>query len=361
MYYNRRRVKEHNSLKTMLLMGVCLVIAVAMLFTNVRTSLLKNSYLYIKAIETSIPYFGTSVQADNNSFKNISLRDSIYDKISSDIVSPSKLLSAEIPFLNIGSDEKEYEENFATINPFNLSDAAVAKINPEELQQQQGQQPENQTPVKVSAAFNPNLKKQLNESKPEILIYHTHTTEAYKPAGADSTEEQYSVVGVGTQLEKELENYGISVIHDKTMHSMVYNDSYLRSAETVKKYLNKYGNNFKLIIDLHRDSAESKSSSTINLNGENVSKMMFVTAQNTPYYQQNNAITESLNETARKLFPGFSKGILSYKRGMNSFNQNLSNHSILIEIGSDINSSQESQGSAKYVARVIAEYLNGKK
>ncbi|WP_160670816.1 stage II sporulation protein P [Clostridium sp. C8-1-8] len=360
MYYNKRRTNEHSSLKLMLFMIICLALVVVVLFTNMRTALIKDSYLYIKAIEKSIPYFGTNVQATNDKgVKSESFRDLIYDKITNDLMNPSNLLAEEIPYFNSTSgNEKEYNENYASINPFSLSDGAIAKLNPEE-KQSTNQQGDSGTPIKVSAAFDPKLKKQLNESKPEVLIYHTHTTEAYKPANADSTEEKYSVVGVGTALEKELENYGISVIHDKTMHSMVYNDSYLRSAETVKKYLGKY-NNFKLIIDLHRDSTENKNATTLNINGENVAKIMFVTAQNTPYYDQNNGITESLNDISRKLFPGFSKGILSYRRGMNSFNQNLSNHSILIEVGSDINTSDESQGSAKYVARVIAEYLNKK-
>ena len=68
-----------------------------------------------------------------------------------------------------------------------------------------------------------------------------------------------NVVGVGDVLANELEeNYGISVIHDKTNHCISYNDSYTRSGETVDKYLQEYGD-FKMIIHLHRDSLDDKS------------------------------------------------------------------------------------------------------
>ncbi len=41
-----------------------------------------------------------------------------------------------------------------------------------------------------------------NNTKKRILIYHTHTTEAFKPAQNDSFYEQYNIVGVGDVLKK---------------------------------------------------------------------------------------------------------------------------------------------------------------
>ncbi len=70
-----------------------------------------------------------------------------------------------------------------------------------------------------------------------MLIYHTHNSEGYSEERTSNNEE-HNVVGVGTLVAKELEeNYGISVIHDKTNHSASYEQSYNKSRETVKNIL----------------------------------------------------------------------------------------------------------------------------
>lgn len=207
------------------------------------------------------------------------------------------------------------------------------------------------------------LKKTLDQSKPQILLYHTHTTEGYSVS--NSTDENMNVVGVGSYLTKELEeNYGISVIHDKTMHSASYNDSYKRSRETVQNYVNKYGQ-FDMVIDLHRDSHSNKNLVTANINGENVAKIMFVLTRNNPNYQDSLKLATSLRDTADKLFPGLTidakdNGFYIYNRGQSMFNQDLNKNSTLIEVGADCNTPQEAMNTAKYLARIIAEQLNRK-
>ncbi len=269
-------------------------------------------------------------------------------------LNPVSLVSYEIPYLKNYELINETNPNTSVFNSFKLSDGSVAKLNPEELN--------GNASITASAAYNPNLKKTLNQAKPEVLIYHTHTTESYLPSNRDSTDENLNVVGVGDALTNELEqNYGISVIHDKTMHSASYEDSYTRSNETVSKYLKKYGD-FKLIIDLHRDAMgnSNKSAFALNINNEAVAKIMFVTAKNSSHYKDNEAMAESLNAIARSLFPGFSKGIHSYNRGKGAFNQGLSKNSVLIEVGAEGNTADEAKASAKYIGRIIAEKLNGK-
>ena len=49
----------------------------------------------------------------------------------------------------------------------------------------------------------------------------------------------------------------------------------------MEKYLKEY-KDFDLIIDMHRDAVYSKSSVTMNMNGENVAKLMFVLTKKTP-------------------------------------------------------------------------------
>ena len=253
-------------------------------------------------------------------------------------------------FFIVNNEVNYYKQGFSegsdvkalVLNPFNINDNTVLKVD------------------NNSNASDDSLKKTLDQSKVEVLIYHSHTTENYAEAGKDTLDENYSVVGVGNEVTRELEeNYGIAVIHDKTNHSVSYNNSYDRSNETVNRYLQKYGN-FKIIIDIHRDSVANKSAVTTNINGESLAKIMFVTAKNSSRYSKNQALVDELYNKANVLFPGLTKPTYTYNRGINGFNLGLSDGSLLIECGSDNNTSAEAQGSGRYIARLIAEYINKK-
>lgn len=254
-------------------------------------------------------------------------------------------------FFIVNNEVNYYKQGFIpdsdvktlSLNSFNINDSTVAKID------------------KNSNASDNSLKKTLDQSKVEVLIYHTHTTENYAEAGGDTLDENYSVVGVGDEVTRELEEtYGISVIHDKTNHSVSYNNSYDRSYETVSRYLQKYGD-FKMIIDIHRDSVANKSAVTANINGESLAKIMFVVAKNSSRYSKNQELVDELYNKANVLFPGLTKPIYSYNRGIsNGFNLGLSDGSLLIEVGSDNNTSAEAQASGRYIARLIAEHINKK-
>ncbi|MCY6371834.1 stage II sporulation protein P [Clostridium ganghwense] len=217
----------------------------------------------------------------------------------------------------------------------------------------------NNTNIKTTV-YNPKLKKELS-SKPEILIYHTHTCESYKPNGINTMDKTQNVCAVGEELKKELEEkYGISVVHDTTVHdAAAYAKSYDRSGVTLDKYMKKYGD-FKLIIDLHRDSVENKKAVTANINNENVARFMFVMARKNPHFNKNMQIVNKMINISNKLYPSLCKGTFYYNYGRKFFNQAVSNNAVLLEVGSHINTIDEAKASSKYLARIIAEYLNGK-
>ena len=216
---------------------------------------------------------------------------------------------------------------------------------------------------KNSEVYDPSLKKELDQSKPEVLIYHTHNSEGYSEERTSNNEE-HNVVGVGTLVAKELEeNYGISVIHDKTNHSASYEQSYNKSRETVKKYTNEY-DDFKMVIDIHRDSVgeHNKKNLTANINGESLAKVMFVTTRNNQYFNDAESLAYRFINKANELFPDILRRQETYKynRGQNAFNQDFNKNSMLIEVGAEVNTSKEAQATAKYIARLIAEELNRK-
>lgn len=212
--------------------------------------------------------------------------------------------------------------------------------------------------------YNPTLKNNNPSSIPAVFIYNTHTTESYAPYGTDNLDPTKNVCAVGDELAKTLSNdYGISVIHDKTIHNVEnYTGAYGSSRQTLEKYLKKYGN-FKIIIDLHRDSEEDKNLATTTINGQSLGKFMFVMVKTNPHFDKNMIIVNSLINTAKKYFPQLlmgDGGMYYYYNRPDFFNQGESNNTMLIEVGAASNTLDEAKGTSHYIARAIAEYLNDK-
>lgn len=338
MIINKKRenLGRNLGIKSTIVIFIVAIIIINVLYIDVFNS---TGQLYIKLFNMGMPFTKNYVEEKPEN-KSI-------------MANPLKVVGMEVSFFNMDSDNMEYDEHsLMAFEPFVLNDESIYKFTPEESPKEG---------AVASKAFNPNLKKTLDVSKPEVLIYHTHSSEQYLPKTKDCNDEAYSVIGVGNELEKELEAYGISVVHDKTMHSLKsYDASYSRSGETVDKYINQYGQNFKFIIDVHRDATPNNSSVLTTLNGEKVARISLVNTKNSKYYEQNAVIVNSIREISNELFPGFFKGLTTYNRGRNAFNQNKSPNSILIEVGSQQNTMDESKASAKYIARILAEQLNKK-
>ncbi len=101
---------------------------------------------------------------------------------------------------------------------------------------------------------------------PQILIIHTHSSEAYTPDGQDvytptdpsrTEDTRYNVIRVGDELTAALESYGLTVIHDREIYDYPsYTGSYARSGEAVEEYLAEYPS-IAVVIDLHRDALSS--------------------------------------------------------------------------------------------------------
>ncbi|APH16192.1 stage II sporulation P family protein [Clostridium sporogenes] len=317
----------------------------------------KRNMLYVQILNYAMPTvkaisFNEEDMAENKfSFKNLVLQ-----MIGLNIHNPISLVEKEMPVLCLNSSKEDTKDKSMALDPFKLEEKEVSKYKAEEMKD--GKEDLN-LENKVVNVQEPKLKKKLNPKKPEVLIYHTHTTESYKPGEASNFDNDKNVCAVGQELAKELmDNYGINTLHDKTVHdAQAYTQSYARSSVTVDKQLKQHGD-FKLIIDLHRDAGSNKKAFVTKLNGENVAKFMMVMAKKNPHFNKNNNMATNIMNTSNKLFPGFCKGIYYYNYGTRYFNQDKSNNAVLIEVGADINTTGESKASAKYLARIIAECLN---
>ena len=123
---------------------------------------------------------------------------------------------------------------------------------------------------------------------PQILIYHTHTQEAYRQIPGEeyvetgswrTADEEQSVVAVGEALKKELEAYGYIVMHDTTNHEPPkLATSYSRSVQTMLQYQRQYPT-LRVFIDLHRDAygdIEAGSKDYVTVGGDECARIMFV-------------------------------------------------------------------------------------
>lgn len=328
------------------------------------------NYFYAMAINNVLAVINSSnTEEQNNNSKN-NMKVTTLSFLGIDILNPLSIVKKEIAYLdnNEGnadvsidneSDGVEKRKTFI-LNPFNLDDKQISKVGD-----------------KVEAAnvitelYNPKLKQTLSNTNPRVLIYHSHTSEAYRATDKDisqvnsNTDQTVNVCAVGDVIKEELEKkYGISVIHDKTVHDTVnYKTAYNKSGVTLDKYLKKY-EKFDLIIDLHRDGVPATYKNVKNkVNGEDVAKVMFVMTRTNPRYAKQKKLVSSMIGISNKLFPGLmdTRQIYLYDRGIKFYSQDKSDNAVLIEVGNNSDSIEQAKNTGKYLSRIIAEQLNGKK
>lgn len=214
----------------------------------------------------------------------------------------------------------------------------------------------------------------LTVDEPTVLIYHTHAMESYTPqTGEDYTEEvpfrtadlDYNMVSIGTRLAELLENAGISVLHDTTLHDAAsYNGSYASSRETVEKYLAQYPS-IRLVLDIHRDAAEDGSGHQVATTAEtaqgDTARLMLVLGSEAgglynPNWQENYALAVKLQAVLEQESPGLCRELhLTDQR----YNQDLSPGALLIEVGAAGNTHEEALRAMTPLAEAIAALSKG--
>ena len=156
-------------------------------------------------------------------------------------------------------------------------------------------------------------------------------------------------------LAKSLEEEGIAVVHDKTLHdNPSYSSSYSRSYETVEKLLDQYPT-VECVIDLHRDAIASDSvAATVSVNGKTCARYMYVVSTAVPTYESNIKFVNGLNQTAKEEYNGYTGSVL--ERGY-QYNQNLSDKYLLLEIGNNRNDIADVRNSARVIGKILADTL----
>ena len=213
------------------------------------------------------------------------------------------------------------------------------------------------------------LTPDITVSRENIMIFHTHTCESYTPSEAypytptgnyRTTDLNFSVARVGTELERQLKSYQYNVIHDVTYHDYpAYNGSYGRSLTTVKNLLQQYPNT-DIVIDLHRDAIGDYSyAPTVQIGEEYAAQLMFVIGTDGgglqhDNWQQNLKFAIKIQEKANELYPGLFKPIILRN---SRYNQHLAKAATIIEVGATGNTLDQCLVSMKYLAKVISEVV----
>ena len=215
------------------------------------------------------------------------------------------------------------------------------------------------------------LRIKKDASVPQILIYYTHSQEAF----ADSEEGNISdtIVGMGNYLTELLENkYGYNVIHNTSVFDMIdgvldRNTAY-NLAETEISSILAANPTVEVVIDLHRDGLDGEKLVT-QIDGKQVAKIMFFnglsrTARNgnvdylpNPYIEENLAFSFQLQIKAQEYYPGFTRHI--YLQSLR-YNLHLKPRALLIEAGSQLNTVEEEKNAMEPLADILDRVLAGR-
>ena len=207
---------------------------------------------------------------------------------------------------------------------------------------------------------------------PQILIVHTHGSEAYTQSGEDTYEESdpyrttdctKNVVRVGEEMAMELRAHGFRVIHDTNLYDYPsYNGAYDRSRTAVRQWMEQYPT-IEIVLDVHRDalvSEDGKPYKMISMEaGEKVAQIMLVMGSESAgnqhvNWKQNLAFAAWLQRSVQKSYTSLARPMV-LRNG--SFNQQLAVGSVLVEVGGHGNTLQEAIAGARLWADRVARTL----
>ena len=211
------------------------------------------------------------------------------------------------------------------------------------------------------------LEWDLFAEEPAVLILHTHATESYTRQEEDYREtsswrtldENYNMLAIGNLVAEILEESGIGVVQDSTLHDYPsYSGSYVRSRQSTRDILKKHSG-IRLVLDLHRDAAGEGGTqlrTQARVNGESSAQLMVVIGTNHENYEENLSLGLKLHVWLEQQTPGIMRPLqLRTQR----FNQDLSSGALLVEVGAAGNSHREARLAAEALAKAIVALAKG--
>ena len=357
--------------------AIAVIVGLTKFFSGFKTQLNVDKNSFLSCLDVAIP-----------SIKNVNQKDE--EKSSTATAEPLKMaLGVELGMMD--SVEKDGETGVDENNTVATENAVINttenESTTEEIQEAQigvgTEVLESNVPEKYTTEYNgvkirnetDNIKLTEDMLKPEvsvnmksILIYHTHASESYTSSDKykytatgnfRTTDINYNVVRVGTELTKYMQHYGYNVIHDTTIYDKSYSESYDRSLSGVAKLLEE-NEDTDILFDIHRDAiADSSYAPTVKIGDEEAAQLMFVIGSNGggskhDNWNQNLKLAIKIQEKANELYPGLFKPIVLRD---SRYNQQLATGASIIEVGATGNTMEQCLASMKYLSKVLSEVL----
>ena len=207
---------------------------------------------------------------------------------------------------------------------------------------------------------------------PQILIYHSHSQEAFCDSREGKVED--TIVGVGDYLTKLLsETYGYQVMHvtekfDLAGGELDRSKAYDYARAWLEPVL-KENPSIQVVIDLHRDGVPDDRRLVTEINGKETAQLLFYNGLShtinsgdlsylpNPYIQDNLAFSFQLEYQAALYYPELYRGI--YLAGLR-YNLHLRPRALLLEAGAQTNTVQEVKNAMEPFADILDRVLQGK-
>ena len=217
------------------------------------------------------------------------------------------------------------------------------------------------------------LTIQKDAAKPQILLYHTHSQEAF--ADSKEGEVEDTIIGVGNYLTELLtKNYGYQVIHVTEAFDMESGEldrsAAYDYAGTYLETILEENPSIEVVIDLHRDGVPENRHLVTEINGKSTAQIMFYNGLSytiargsldylpNPYIQDNLAFSFQMEYQAAQYYPDFYRGI--YLAGYR-YNLHLRPRSVLVEAGAQTNTVQEVKNAMEPFADILNRVLQNPK
>ena len=217
---------------------------------------------------------------------------------------------------------------------------------------------------------------ELTNEEPQILILHTHGSEAYTPADRTdivwsgeyrTTDSRYNVVKVGDEMAEVFGEAGISVLHDRTLYDYPsYTGAYDRSLAAIQSYLTQYPS-IRFILDIHRDAVadaqgnQYKVVSTIDGLGTAAQLTLVVGSDGSglthPNWMENLRLEVAIQEETLAEYPTLMRPVLLRN---SRYNQHATTGSLLVEVGAAGNSPEEAALAGRLLAEQMIKVLQAK-
>lgn len=266
-----------------------------------------------------------------------------------------------------------FAEQSFSITPAVLPDSGQPSVQPRETPAETV--PAAATPAPDASAFAIRLlKPEATQPSGRILIYHTHTYEAYEqtePVYRETekwrtADESCNMIRVGEELSRLLRALGYEVVHDTTAFEPPdLSSAYTRSLAMLEQR-QAAGEAYDLYIDLHRDaySESQKGGNTVNAGGTETARLMLLIGKGEGYtgsgydrkpdWEANLQVAQSITDALNEQADGLCKDV-RIKSGR--FNQHVSNSCILVEAGNNRNTLAEVLAAMPYLADAIHRTL----